>query len=244
MTEFKVVTQSFVGLTVLSDGKEFGVEKRYAKDIKINDFKNKLELITGHVAADMKLKLLNKEKKVICDMDDGEKMLGFYPAEDGYFVQVIASQAAVGLVDDPDFKRYELTDEEYAKKKGTMKEFKMRNKLGQFADGKTEQDLKREQEAKEKADLEKKLIEAMKPGDRCQVTAVGAPTRVGTVMYLGPIANKPGYFVGVKYDEPLGKNDGSIEGKRYFDCLPNYGSFVKPEFVTVGDFPEESFDEI
>lgn len=82
----------------------------------------------------------------------------------------------------------------------------------------------------------------MKVGDRCQVRIINAPTRLGSVMYLGPLGDKPGSFVGVKYDEPLGKNDGSVEGKRYFTCPPNYGGFIKPDFVTVGDFPEEDFN--
>ena len=86
-----------------------------------------------------------------------------------------------------------------------------------------------------------RLTEAMKIGDRCQVRVINAPTRLGQVMYLGALAGKPGSFVGVKYDEPLGKNDGSLDGKRYFECMQNYGGFLKPDFVTVGDFPEEDF---
>lgn len=95
-----------------------------------------------------------------------------------------------------------------------------------------------------KFEAEKKAIESMQVNSRCQVQVSGAPTRYGTIMYLGELAGKPGYFVGIKYDEPLGKNDGSVDGKRYFQCPPNYGGFVKPEFVAVGDFPEQGLDEI
>jgi len=43
--------------------------------------------------------------------------------------------------------------------------------------------------------------------------------------------------VGVAFDEPLGKGDGSAKGKHYYECTPGHGSFVRPDKVTAGDFP-------
>jgi tubulin-folding cofactor B len=47
-----------------------------------------------------------------------------------------------------------------------------------------------------------------------------------------------GYWVGVQFDEPVGRNDGAVKGKRYFTCSAGYGGFVRPDKVRAGDYPE------
>lgn len=63
-------------------------------------------------------------------------------------------------------------------------------------------------------------------------------SRRGTVLHVGPISQTKGVWIGVCLDEPQGMNDGTKDGKRYFDTPgPKYGCFAKPEHFTVGDYP-------
>jgi len=80
---------------------------------------------------------------------------------------------------------------------------------------------------------------SIKVGDRCQV----AGGRRGDVAFVGRVPELPlGFWVGVKYDEPVGKNDGSVKGVRYFECPDKYGGFVRPDLCEVGDFTHEQQD--
>ena len=75
--------------------------------------------------------------------------------------------------------------------------------------------------------------------------------RRGTVSYIGPVPEIPGVgsWIGVTLDEPTGKNNGTVKGKRYFECGNNHGVFVRPERCEVGDFPaldmtDEAMEEL
>ncbi|VDD77637.1 unnamed protein product [Mesocestoides corti] len=65
-------------------------------------------------------------------------------------------------------------------------------------------------------------------GDRVQVSG----SRVGTVRFIGPTDFAAGDWVGIELDDPLGKNDGSVMGRRYFTCKPNHGLFSAPSKIT------------
>lgn len=60
-------------------------------------------------------------------------------------------------------------------------------------------------------------------GDRC----VLIDGRVGTVRYAGTTAFAKGNWFGVALDKPEGKHNGMVKGKRYFDCPPQHGVFVR-----------------
>ncbi|XKL68472.1 hypothetical protein PGB90_003963 [Kerria lacca] len=57
-------------------------------------------------------------------------------------------------------------------------------------------------------------------------------SKAGILKYYGNTEFGPGLWCGVELDDPLGKNDGSVAGIRYFECLPNFGLFVPVEKVS------------
>ncbi|XP_022255370.1 CAP-Gly domain-containing linker protein 4-like [Limulus polyphemus] len=56
---------------------------------------------------------------------------------------------------------------------------------------------------------------------------------LGIVRYIGPVKFTDGIWLGVELRTPRGKNDGSVQGYRYFTCKSNYGLIVRPNRVTV-----------
>ncbi len=123
-------------------------------------------------------------------------------------------------------EKFEISQKEYESKSDTVREFKRLNKLGRFKDVTTKEEEEKQEEGK--GDLEGKQL-----GDRCMTHGDGE--KRGTVRYMGKLKEKKGYWIGVEYDEPIGKHDG----KEYFKCKDKFGVFLRPAIVITGDYPEE-----
>ncbi|KAI0845781.1 dynein associated protein-domain-containing protein [Daldinia vernicosa] len=55
--------------------------------------------------------------------------------------------------------------------------------------------------------------------------------RNAIVRYVGQTHFAVGDWIGIELEDDGGKNDGSVQGERYFDCSPGRGMFVRPNTV-------------
>ncbi|TEB21935.1 hypothetical protein FA13DRAFT_1524762 [Coprinellus micaceus] len=210
-------------------------ERRIEPHLTVEQLKNKLEPITGIPAGNQIITLLDSEQdpRVVATLDDDTKMLGFYGLHDWQVIKVDDSNPSATftgqLTDFTNVEKFEITEEEYAQRRDTVLAFKQRNKMGRFG----------EAEAKPDTPVSTEVV----VGARCEVDSTDADLRKrGTVRFVGPTKFAAGVWVGIEYDEPLGKNDGSVNGERYFSCRNKYGVFVRGDKVQVGDFPAEELD--
>ncbi|XP_020714959.1 restin homolog isoform X4 [Ceratitis capitata] len=76
-------------------------------------------------------------------------------------------------------------------------------------------------------------------GDRVIVSS-GFGSRPGILRYLGETQFASGNWCGIELDEPSGKNDGSVDGVKYFECKPKYGVFVPIAKVSLSPSSKKS----
>nr|XP_040235376.2 restin homolog isoform X13 [Anopheles coluzzii] len=69
-------------------------------------------------------------------------------------------------------------------------------------------------------------------GDRVIVSS-GFGSRPGMLKFIGETQFASGTWCGVQLDEASGKNDGTVDGVRYFECPAKYGIFVPIAKVTL-----------
>ncbi|XP_050071020.1 tubulin-folding cofactor B-like [Anopheles maculipalpis] len=209
-------------------------DRKLDPNTPIAELKNLLEFVTGVSAYGMQLELYNNDKFVMKIIEQGEhKLLGDFPIQHGMRLHVIGHCT---WLDDGGADKFELSPEQYDSRQDSLRNYLRQNKLGRYNEHRAAQ--KMAARARSREEQEKKLRDAT-VGKRCKVMTKCAPSRLGTIAYQGKLEGKAGIFLGVKFDEPVGVNDGTFEGKRYFECAPKYGSFVTVDAIELVDLPPE-----
>ncbi|KAJ2544019.1 hypothetical protein EV175_005929, partial [Coemansia sp. RSA 1933] len=179
-------------------------ERRFLKSITIDDLRMRLEPIVGIPSSDQQISILQGTTTVgEIPRDAGDKMLGFFPVEDYMALRVTntnpSSAAAIDFNDDSQVEKYVMDDDEYDKRTDTVRAFKRRHNMGRFGDAKSTMSIDEEDEFKD-------LAAGISVGSRCEVAAVPGVVdygRRGTVRFVGKTSFRPGYWVGIEYDEPV-----------------------------------------
>ncbi|SAM71854.1 related to Tubulin-specific chaperone B [Ustilago bromivora] len=257
---------SVVNLFIHSPSTLVSAERRLPSSIPLSDLKYRLEPITGVPPSTQILELHSSRTdheqqstlpghspfpsstrstlilSIPQNSDLEQRTLEELRAVDGMALKVLDTRPKELIqtyTDESLVEKYVMDDDTYASRPDTVLAFKQRNKLGRFDPTKDA--------ASSTASTEEKLPEGLEVGSRCIVDLLsgaggGNNQRKGTVKYVGTTKFATGTWVGVEYDEPVGKNDGSVGGERYFTCKPNFGGFVRPDKVQVGDYPADDFD--
>ncbi|KAL8760636.1 MAG: hypothetical protein Q9184_003196 [Pyrenodesmia sp. 2 TL-2023] len=217
-------------------------ERRVNPSWTISQLKAKLEPITGIAPSlqTLTLRLPDRlEGAVISTENEDRTQIGSWPLAPYAELHVASTNASAGTqIPTPStVPKYEMPVETYSTLPATVLAYKKTHQIGRFDPNAPELKAKRVE------DLWKEIAEGeITVGARCILPPSTA--RRGTVAYVGLIPEIPGAgpWVGVKLDEPAGKNDGSAGGQRYFDCDPHYGIFVRPDRVEVGNWRELGLD--
>lgn len=210
-------------------------EQRFHGSTKIYEVKNHLCKKYGTLPEYMKLRLKGKE----IFLDDEDQTLAYYKVNDLDTVHVIDSNPNSVMVqnnfdDLSTVKKYEMSNEDYDKRNDTVRKFRKQ----------LEKDPEYIKMIKEnKGPTFEEEASSLEIGKRC---LLGDGQRRGEIMYVGLCAQMGyGFWVGVKLDEPLGDSNGVIKGKKYFECEANFGLFVRPDYVKMGDYPPvDIFNEL
>ncbi|KAK9289740.1 hypothetical protein L1049_007899 [Liquidambar formosana] len=209
-----------------SNLKSFSADVRFSLQMTVESVKEKLWKKCGTSVNSMCLELYDDADAKISDLSDNLRPLGFYSPQDGYRLHVIdldpSSVTSGGWLEDTSLvEKYSISDEVYDKLDGTFRKFKERL-VSQNPSA---------LQTKIPENYMEELCTNIKVGDRCEVEP---GEKRGVIKFVGRAESiAPGFWVGVQYDEPLGKHDGMVKGTRLFDCPPLHGALVRPDKVKV-----------
>jgi tubulin-folding cofactor B len=230
------------------------VEQRIDTSLHVDQLKDRLHLVTGSSPLHMRV-FING----IQVTDSSRPLYELFPAlpAHGTLIHVEDTDphsALRALSEDDALSRQEkftISEEDYAKRTDNARAWKER----MLAEKRRKEEEKKAEEAAasaasasaaaaaaspepEESESKESIMARIHVNDRCEIMP-GA--RRGVVKFLGVVPElgpSGALWAGVQLDEPHGKHDGAVKGKRYFTAPANHGTFVKASMIRCGDFPE------
>ncbi|KAF2660208.1 hypothetical protein K491DRAFT_589688 [Lophiostoma macrostomum CBS 122681] len=213
-------------------------ERRVSPSWTLAHLKTRLEPITGVPAGSQQLTLQRGSQPAVAlsAANEEQTQLSAFPLQPYAEITVIDTRPVSARTDFSDVsavEKYTLPSAEYETRTDSVLAWKKAQKLGRFdpnAGSIEEQKIRAiDREIEERGLSVSSRIRLLPESD----------ARRGTISYIGAVPEIPGLgsWIGVTLDEPTGKNDGSVKGKKYFQCSINCGVFVRPERCEAGDFP-------
>ncbi|CAN8103800.1 unnamed protein product [Discula destructiva] len=226
-----------VPLLVVSDNSSS--ERRITPAWSISTLKAKLEPVTGIPPSCQIISLKTATQSIAVEAhDEDSSCLASFPLAAYAELHVLDSRppgARPNYSDATGVEKYVMPEDEYANKTDSVLAWKKAQKLGRF-----DPNAPSREDAKIAAFAEQVRSRDIEVGKRCRIG--GQDNRRGVVMYVGDVKDIPngsGAWVGVHLDEPVGKNDGSINSTRYWGEPSDmkHGVLVRPERVDIGEYP-------
>lgn len=167
---------------------------RLSLHMTISEVKEKFRFHTG-TPVDAQRLLLRDNGRLICEINDNTKKLGYYSVESGMEIHIIDTDPFSlsrngGLTDVSLVQKYKMSDEDYDQRKGTLRDhIRQQKKLNpNFKLG-----MKSDANAETVPNPGPESVEGISVGMRCEVSPGG---RRGVVKYVGEIPNSPtGFWV-------------------------------------------------
>lgn len=270
-------------ITVLSDPNDpkskplVSAERRITPTWSVSTLKSKLEPVTGIPSVSQTLRTGNLDNsRIILSPEDalvGDNRFGLTKGSE---IEVVdnrpaGARAAIDFSDLSSVEKYVMPEQEYEKLDDSVLAWKKRQGLGRFAPSagsKSQDELVEERRERDRSEIKQRGVEV---GQRCRVNESderrGVVRFVGAVEGLGGAKEEGCIWIGVEFDEPVGRNDGSVEvevvedgtkkkvKRKVFECKgANYGGLVRPERIEVGpqwvvldelaDLMDEDMEEI
>ncbi|KAI3644635.1 hypothetical protein MP228_010799 [Amoeboaphelidium protococcarum] len=212
-----------LNVTVLSSSNDVRREYRVDPAWTLQYLKNRLQLIVGCDSQSIELKI--DDGPLLNGSDHDAETLHALGVIDGSIIEITTPlNQRDNFTDVSQVEKFELDDAEYDKRTDSVRNFMRVNKLGKHSDQKnfTASDDHSSETFNGNVD------------DRCQVQLTeDGLKRKGYIRYVGNVDGRQGLWIGVEYDEPVGRHDGSFKGVTYFQCKHGHGSFVAPDKVHV-----------